>query len=222
MTIQQAAQILELTIPFSKEELKKAYREALLIWHPDRFETSPGLRAKAELKTHQINEAYVALSREADLCPQHTNRTDDNQRYQPPSQQASNNRETRQHKSSPPPVFESIPLRGTGPDQDTSEFKAASGSGFLKMFLLPFQLFAPICVAMLFVANEMFGYSIRDLMFLRRGIWGSIGVCFFVLCIGGTFQRFISPRKDYVYTWVSVFFMIISSSLLVEFFRPVR
>lgn len=63
MTIKEATQLLELTAPFSKAALKKAYRDALMVWHPDRFEGNTELKAKAESRTCQINEAYALLSR---------------------------------------------------------------------------------------------------------------------------------------------------------------
>lgn len=61
MTIKEAIQVLELTAPFSKNALKGAYRDALMVWHPDRFQGSAGLKVKAESKTCQINEAYALL-----------------------------------------------------------------------------------------------------------------------------------------------------------------
>jgi hypothetical protein len=63
MTLKEAAQILELTPPFTKTNLKKAFRDALMVWHPDRFPEKTELRAKAESRTYQINEAYATLSR---------------------------------------------------------------------------------------------------------------------------------------------------------------
>jgi DnaJ-class molecular chaperone len=35
MTTQEALQLLELTEPFAETELKKAYRHAPMVWHPD-------------------------------------------------------------------------------------------------------------------------------------------------------------------------------------------
>ncbi len=63
MTIKDAIQLLELSAPFSKAALKKAYRDALMVWHPDRFTGNTELKAKAENRTYQINEAYALLSR---------------------------------------------------------------------------------------------------------------------------------------------------------------
>lgn len=63
MTTEEAIQLLELTAPFSKAALKKAYREAQMIWHPDRFAENTDLRSKAEKRTGLINEAYELLNR---------------------------------------------------------------------------------------------------------------------------------------------------------------
>ena len=60
--ILEAAHVLELTPPFTKAYLKKGYRDALMAWHPDRFPDKTELRAKAESRTYQINEAYAMLS----------------------------------------------------------------------------------------------------------------------------------------------------------------
>ena len=61
MTTTQALQILDLIAPITRAALKNAYREALMVWHPDRFEGSEGIKAKAVSKTYQINEAYALL-----------------------------------------------------------------------------------------------------------------------------------------------------------------
>ncbi len=63
MTLKEAAQILELTPPFSREDLKKAFRDALMVWHPDRFPEGTERRAKAEKRTQQVNDAYDLLCR---------------------------------------------------------------------------------------------------------------------------------------------------------------
>ena len=63
MEIKEAIQLLELTVPLSKGALKKAYRDALMVWHPDRFTGNTELKTKAEGRTYQINEAYALLSR---------------------------------------------------------------------------------------------------------------------------------------------------------------
>ncbi|MDP1588442.1 MAG: SUMF1/EgtB/PvdO family nonheme iron enzyme, partial [Prosthecobacter sp.] len=61
MTIPEALEYLELTTPFTKSDLKKAYREALMVWHPDRFAGNDQLLAKAEVRTKLINDAFALL-----------------------------------------------------------------------------------------------------------------------------------------------------------------
>jgi formylglycine-generating enzyme required for sulfatase activity len=61
MTINEALKHLELVSPFNKPALKKAYREALMVWHPDRFTGNEELRVRAEGRTKQINEAFALL-----------------------------------------------------------------------------------------------------------------------------------------------------------------
>lgn len=63
MDTQTALQTLELIAPFSKADLKKAYRDALLVWHPDRFPDGSELKVKAEARTYKITEAYALLSK---------------------------------------------------------------------------------------------------------------------------------------------------------------
>ncbi|NJR69503.1 MAG: J domain-containing protein [Synechococcales cyanobacterium CRU_2_2] len=45
----------------SQAELRQAYRDLVQVWHPDRFSHNPRLRAKAELKLAQLNDAYGTL-----------------------------------------------------------------------------------------------------------------------------------------------------------------
>jgi hypothetical protein len=61
MTIPEALEYLELATPFTKSDLKKAYREALMVWHPDRFAGNDQLLAKAEVRTKLINDAFALL-----------------------------------------------------------------------------------------------------------------------------------------------------------------
>lgn len=67
MTISEALQLLELTPPFTKAELKTAYREAQMVWHPDRFTGSDKLHAKAHARAYLINEAFTEISRALEL-----------------------------------------------------------------------------------------------------------------------------------------------------------
>lgn len=63
MTLNVALQTLELQARFTRGDLKKAYREAHQVWHPDRFPAQSNLQSKASARTQQINEAYDYLLR---------------------------------------------------------------------------------------------------------------------------------------------------------------
>lgn len=61
MTIEQCYRVLDLPPGASVEEVKRAHRELTKVWHPDRFAQDPALRARAEEKLKQINEAYARI-----------------------------------------------------------------------------------------------------------------------------------------------------------------
>ena len=52
---------MELQSAESLDEVKKAYKILVKVWHPDRFSHDPRLRKKAEDKIQQINSAYEEL-----------------------------------------------------------------------------------------------------------------------------------------------------------------
>lgn len=54
-------QILEIEPGATQPEIKQAYRDLILVWHPDRFCDNPRLQQKAESKIKQINSAYEFL-----------------------------------------------------------------------------------------------------------------------------------------------------------------
>jgi len=61
MEIEKCFEILELRPGASPEEIRAAYRDAVAVWHPDRFANNPRLKRKAEEKLKEINEAYEIL-----------------------------------------------------------------------------------------------------------------------------------------------------------------
>ena len=54
-------EILGLTPDATEDEIKKAFRDLSLVWHPDRFRNNPRLAKKAEEKIKEINIAYKKL-----------------------------------------------------------------------------------------------------------------------------------------------------------------
>ncbi len=53
--------VLELSPTATDADIKKAWREQLQVWHPDRFTHAPLLHRKAEARTKLINQAYQIL-----------------------------------------------------------------------------------------------------------------------------------------------------------------
>jgi len=53
--------VLELTPGASPDEVRAAWRDLVQVWHPDRFQGNERLRARAEARLKQINEAYEKI-----------------------------------------------------------------------------------------------------------------------------------------------------------------
>ncbi|MHB1082159.1 MAG: DnaJ domain-containing protein [Prosthecobacter sp.] len=123
MTIKEAIQLLELTAPISKVALKKAYRDALMVWHPDRFADSTELKAKAEGRTYQINEAYALLSRIPESDYPYRASTEVPQTEPPPPSSP-----TRANASRPPQPRPKPPRQRTKPPQPSSPPKQAAAA----------------------------------------------------------------------------------------------
>ena len=62
MNLQKCLKILELENPGSLQDAKRAYKDLVRVWHPDRFQGNPRLRQKAEQKLSEINLAFTYLS----------------------------------------------------------------------------------------------------------------------------------------------------------------
>jgi competence protein ComGC len=61
MNLQRCLKILELETAGSLQEAKRAYKDLVRVWHPDRFEKNPRLKHKADKKLREINLAYNFL-----------------------------------------------------------------------------------------------------------------------------------------------------------------
>jgi hypothetical protein len=61
MNLQRCLKILELENPGSIEDAKRAYRDLVRVWHPDRFPGNTRLKQKAEQKLREINLAFNYL-----------------------------------------------------------------------------------------------------------------------------------------------------------------
>jgi hypothetical protein len=59
--LRQLYEVLGIPQGASEAELRRAYRELVKKWHPDRFAQNPLLHKKAEEKLKQINQAYELL-----------------------------------------------------------------------------------------------------------------------------------------------------------------
>src|SRR5687768_319033 len=62
MLLDDSYRLLDLDPNASDEELKRAHRDLMKVWHPDRFGHDPSLRRKAEEKLKAINEAYERIA----------------------------------------------------------------------------------------------------------------------------------------------------------------
>ena len=54
--------VLDLQPGASQKDIKQAYKDLVLVWHPDRFPNSPRLQKIAEEKIKEINTAYNNLN----------------------------------------------------------------------------------------------------------------------------------------------------------------
>jgi DnaJ-domain-containing protein 1 len=62
--VQEACRVLQLTRPFTFEQLRAAYRQRMSQYHPDKVSSlGPELRELAESKSKEINQAFDLLAR---------------------------------------------------------------------------------------------------------------------------------------------------------------
>jgi curved DNA-binding protein CbpA len=60
-SVNEYCEILGIDSSATPEQLKRAYRNRVKEWHPDRYLHNPRLQRKAEEKLREINEAYDRL-----------------------------------------------------------------------------------------------------------------------------------------------------------------
>ena len=89
--LRECYRLLEVEPGAPLDEVKRAYRELVKVWHPDRFTHDPKLQRKAQEKLKQINAAYERICLGGPI-PQATG-----------SNNPSSSGTTTQHKSPPPP-----------------------------------------------------------------------------------------------------------------------
>ncbi len=61
MDFPRCYRLLELEPGASEKEVRKAYRDLVRVWHPDRFTGDWELRRRAEERSKQLNVAYETL-----------------------------------------------------------------------------------------------------------------------------------------------------------------
>lgn len=61
--------LLDLKPEASPDEVRRAYRELVKVWHPDRFQNDSSLYAKAQEKLKEINLAYEQIQQFMDAPP---------------------------------------------------------------------------------------------------------------------------------------------------------
>ena len=62
MDIKQCYELLELNPGVFIDELRRAYRDLVEVWHPDRFRHNLRLQKRAEEKFKEMNQAYETLA----------------------------------------------------------------------------------------------------------------------------------------------------------------
>ena len=61
MNVDECLRTLGVGPDATEDELRQAYLDQVRVWHPDRFQSDPRLRLRAQEQLRQINEAYAVL-----------------------------------------------------------------------------------------------------------------------------------------------------------------
>lgn len=81
--IKKCYQDLELDETASADDVKRAWRQLVMVWHPDRFQNDEKLRQRGEKKLKEINGAYELLSDYLASPPPPKPRSQPSQNHQP-------------------------------------------------------------------------------------------------------------------------------------------
>ena len=57
MSLEECYRLLELQPGASEQEVTRAWRDLVKVWHPDRFANDPLMRKRAEDKVKALNQA---------------------------------------------------------------------------------------------------------------------------------------------------------------------
>jgi hypothetical protein len=93
MNLKQCYALLEIQEDADKADIRRAYRDLVAIWHPDRYQDNPRLQEKATEKLKALNAAYGMLMAHPEIPPDSPARHPDVPRKKTPE---SNRRPTRQ------------------------------------------------------------------------------------------------------------------------------
>ncbi|NJR53641.1 MAG: J domain-containing protein [Acaryochloris sp. CRU_2_0] len=84
-TCEAHLQTLSLDQTATFEEIREAYQDLVMVWHPDRFMHNPRLYKKAEEKLKQFNQAYAYLKGQQTNAPHPTPQQSSSPSPPPPS-----------------------------------------------------------------------------------------------------------------------------------------
>ena len=161
MDLRRCLKILELETIGSLQDAKRAYKDLVRVWHPDRFQNNPRLKYKAEQRLREINLAYKFLCRHIESnqarklsAPNnitvHASSWDD---HTDPSNQSG----TRRHGANAPGMARKVQQRGpyTEPLSKTVPRRSFIGRYVLLAFVFVFLAISALVVYLLQNTDKM-------------------------------------------------------------------